>query len=195
MSTTALSLYQVEDFQQALLESADLIETDEERADYDAQLAGAIEVSIEKRDSVGGFWAELDGRIAAIQAEKERLNKLEKRYQRIIDRIQRAVMRTLEHIGKKELAGRTHLLTLCANPPKVAITQESEIPAEYKVLTIKVPATAFEELMEAAFPGDKERFLKAVIKSEVSIDRNAIKRANEEIPGVEVIQSMRVERR
>jgi hypothetical protein len=83
----------------------------------------------------------------------------------------------------------------CANPPRLEITDEAAIPAGYKTLTIKVPAVAFEEFIQAAFPGDAERFLASVLQTDVSVNRTGIKRASGPVEGTEVVQDYRVERR
>ena len=63
------------------------------------------------------------------------------------------MVETIENLGTdgkgkfRKLEGKTTTFSLRACPPSVEATDESAIPAEYKALTLKLPAVMWEQWM------------------------------------------------
>ena len=72
------------------------------------------------------------------------------------------------------------------------------MPDQYKVLTIKVPARAYDALMDAVPIEDGAKFADAVINTTCAVDKDAVKRSianGTAVPGATTDQAWRVERK
>jgi hypothetical protein len=83
-----------------------------------------------------------------------------------------------------KLAGHSLVLSVARNPDSVDIQDEALIPAEYKSVTVKLPAEIWSELLQAFSDDDGNRVAEvskvlqaADEKADVSIDKAGIKKA------------------
>ncbi len=194
--STALTLYNIEQHLAALLDTADMVEDPEQQEAIFQEIQQALVQAVEKRDRCAQFLVHCRSQQAAINAEIKRLQALKKSYARAEERLEEYIVRTIQGIGPDEkgryrkLEGRTCVFSVRACPPSVEVRNEAEIPAEFKTLTITVPATAWEAVAESLDIDERMKFLASVKKCEVAVDKNAIKAAIDggtAVPGAELV--------
>jgi hypothetical protein len=100
------------------------------------------------------------------------------------------VIGTIEGLGTDSkgkyprLEGKTTTFSLRACPPSVEVTDESAIHAEYRMLLLKLPAVAWEQLLNGLEMEERFAVLEQVNRPEVSVDKRSIKAAIDD--GVDV---------
>jgi len=193
--TQALTLYNIEEHLVALLDTAEMVEAPEQQEAIFAEIQQALVTAIDKRDRVNQFMVHCESQQAAIDAEIKRLQALKKSFTKAQERMEDYVIRTIQSLGADEkgryrkLEGKTCVFSVRACPPSVEVRDEAAIPAEYKTLTITVPATAWEELVDNVDLDERSKFLAAVKKTECSVDKRGIKTAIDsgaEVPGADL---------
>lgn len=181
-----VSLYEIEDYVDALINSEDSI-TPEQEIGYRSELAAALHARASKRDSVAHFLRACDHHEQAIDAEIDRLQRLKKTWQSGRDRMRRYVAEIIESLGTDErgkfrqLKGETTILAVQRNPKHVEVTDPSMVPHEFKNVTLSMPAAAWCDLYDSL-----DTTLREVIRVESSIDKRAIRKAidsGEAVPG------------
>ena len=183
-AVTAAPLYAIEEYLAALIETAELVPPDQEQ-EFRAEFELALSTAVEKRDRVGQFMVHLEQQIDFAKFEIERLRQRRTLYEHALERLERYVVGTIEHLGRdgkgkySRLEGKTITFSLRACPPSVEVTDESAIPAEHKVLTLKLPATLWEELLDSIDLEQRANVLAQVRNPEVSIDKRSVKVAIE----------------
>ena len=99
---------------------------------------------------------------------------------------------TIENLGTdgkgkyRRLEGKTTTFSLRACPPSVEVADESAIPAEYKLLILKLPALMWEQLLDGLEIEQRAAVLGQVKSPEVSVDKRSIKAALDggaDVPG------------
>lgn len=134
---SALTLYQIEDDLQALLESEEMV-TPEREQEYRLQLAEQLKLAVDKRERVGQFIRSCDLMKANIKAEIERLKALSDRYDTAQDRAEAYAAFAIQQMGADtrgnypKLVGRTIELSVARNPESVEIDDPELIPEEFK---------------------------------------------------------------
>jgi len=193
--STALTLYNIEEHLVALLDTADMVEEPEQQEAIFQEIQQALVQAVEKRDRCAQFLVHCESQQKAIDQEIKRLQALKKSYARAQERMEEYIVRTIQALGPDErgryrkLEGRTCVFAIRACPPSVEVRDEAAIPAEYKTLTITVPATAWEELVDSVDIDERSKFLAAVKKTECAIDKKAVKAAIDggtEVPGADI---------
>ena len=114
------------------------------------------------------------------------------------------MVETIENLGTdgkgkfRKLEGKTTTFSLRACPPSVEATDESAIPAEYKALTLKLPAVMWEQLLDGLGIEQRAGVLRQVRSPEVSVDKRSIKAAIDggtEVPGAGLVTGRHALRR
>jgi hypothetical protein len=152
-AVTAAPLYVIEDHLAALIETAELVSPEQEQ-EFRAEFQIALTAAVEKRDRVAQFLAHLEQQIDFAKFEIDRLRQRKATCERAIARLESYVIETIQNLGTdrkgkyRTLEGKTTTFSLRACPPSVEVTTESAIPAEYKTLTLKLPAVMWERLLE-----------------------------------------------
>jgi len=152
-AVTAAPLYVIEDQLAALIETAELVSPEQER-EFRAEFQAALTTAVEKRDRTGQFLAHLEHQIDFARFEIDRLRQRKAACERALARLENYVVETIENLGTdakgryRTLEGKTTTFGLRACPPSVEATDESAIPAEYKTLTLKLPAVTWEQLLD-----------------------------------------------
>jgi hypothetical protein len=178
----ALPLYAIEDHLAALMDTVELVPPVEEQQFRD-EFQVALTTAIDKRDRVGQFMAHLEHQIAFANSEIDRLKERRAIYQRALERIENYVAHTIETLGRdakgryRKLEGKTITFSLSCCPPSVDVTDESAVPAEYKTLTLKLPAVAWEQILDWLDSGQREAVSGRVKCQDIAIDRRSIKAA------------------
>src|SRR5579862_8239325 len=178
----AQPLYAIEEYLAALVDTVELVPADQEQQ-FREEFQAALTTAVEKRDRVGQFMAHLEHQIAFANSEIDRLRERRAAYQRAFDRIENYVTQTIEILGRdakgryRRLEGKTVTFSLAGCPPSVEVTDESVVPAEYKTLTLKLPAVAWEQILDW-LDTDQRQAVSGIVKREgISIDRRSIKAA------------------
>lgn len=131
-----LTLYAITDTLPALLDSLDMCETDEQRAECEAEIQRYFAALPAKVDGVARFREHLAATVALSKAEAKRVSARADRFQRMLDRIDWYTIRILERLpepkyGTRRLEGETATLALRRCPPSLHVFDATRIPAEY----------------------------------------------------------------
>jgi hypothetical protein len=139
---------------------------------------------------VGQFLAHLEQQIDFARFEIDRLRQRKAAYEQAHSRLENYVIETIESLGTDskgkfgKLEGKTTTFSLRACPPSVEVTDESAIPAEYKTLTLKLPAVTWEQLLDGLDIEQRSAVLRQVKSPEVSVDKRSMKAAMDGGAGV-----------
>ena len=175
--SAALTLYQIHDELQAWSNSLELAETDAERQEIEARIAGYLKAGREKVDSFNAYLAHLEAQVELAKAEVDRINAIRRRIERVQEQLEGYAIRTMEDLGIRRLEGNTSSLALRLKPGSVIIDKPEFIPDEYKEATLTLPATLLPKVAEAL--GVHVRAMVSVRKTDIA---KALK-AGEDVPG------------
>jgi len=194
-NSAAQPLYAIEEHLAALIETAEMVSAVQEqqfREDFQIALSNAVE----KRDRVGQFMAHLQQQIVFAASEMERLRVRKATYQRALERLQDYVASTIRSLGRDakgkylKLEGRTVTFSLALCPPSVDVVDETVVPANYKTLTLTVPANDWEQILLCLDAGQRETIFQKVQCRDISIDKRAVKaaiQAGNSVPGADLV--------
>jgi len=70
--------------------------------------------------------------------EAEKLNKVRKACETVEDRLKAAIKETMLFTGTKELGGNKHVFKLSDSQPRLVITDEAKIPAQYQIIRTEI---------------------------------------------------------
>ena len=194
-AVTAAPLYVIEDQLAALVETAELVSPEQEQ-EFRAEFQTALTAAVDKRDRVGQFLAHLEQQIDFAKFEIDRLRQRKATCERALARLEDYVIGTIENLGTdgkgkyRRLEGKTTTFSLRACPPSVEVADETAIPAEYKVLILKLPAVTWEQLLDGLEIEQRSAVLGQVRSPEVSVDKRSIKAAIDggaDVPGVGLV--------
>jgi hypothetical protein len=141
---------------------------------------------------VGQFLAHLEQQIDFARFEINRLRQRKATCERALARLENYVIETIEQLGTdskgkyRRLEGRTTTFSLRACPTSVEVTDETVIPSEYKMLLLKLPAVAWEQLLDGLEIEQRSAVLGQVRSPEVTVDKRFIKAAIDggaDVPG------------
>jgi Siphovirus Gp157 len=194
-AVTAAPLYLIEDHLAALIETAELVSPEQEE-EFRAEFQAALIAAVDKRDRTGQFLAHLEQQIDFARFEIDRLRQRKAACERALARLETYVVETIENLGTdskgkyRKLEGKTTTFSLRACPPSVEATDASAIPAEYKTLTLKLPAVTWEQLLDG-LDIEQRAVVRSRVKSpEVSLDKRSIKAAIDggaDVPGAGLV--------
>lgn len=186
----SLSLYDIEDNLQCLLDSSGMVQDEDQRMQVLNEIAEADAAGKHKRDGVAKYLRSLGAAQDAITAEIAYLNRRKKALANHEERLRTYIIGIVEQYGtarpgkQKELKGNIHSLQLRQNPPSVVIEQEHLVPARFKRITVTMPLEDWLILIER-FPA----LAYAKVDSNVTISKQDIAdaiEAGEEVPGADV---------
>src|SRR5271154_3824254 len=126
---TADSLFRIEEYLAAMIETADLVPQEQEQ-EFLAEFRRALSTAVEQRDRVGQYMAHLETQSAFAKAEIERLRQRKGVYDRAFDRVGECFLNTIEFLGvdprgpRRKLEGKTVTFSARACPPSVEIEDE-----------------------------------------------------------------------
>jgi hypothetical protein len=194
-AVTAAPLYVIEEHLAALIETAELV-TPEQELEFRAEFQTALTAAVEKRDRVGQFLAHLEQQIDFARFEIDRLRQRKATCERALGRLENYVIEAIENLGAdgkgkyRRLEGKTTTFSLRACPPSVEVMDESAIPAEYKTLTLKLPAVTWERLLDGLDIDERAAVLGQVKCPEATVDKRSIKAAMDgggNVPGADLV--------
>jgi len=179
---TADSLFQIETYLAALVETAELVPQEQER-EFLAEFQQALSTAVEQRDRVGQYMAHLETQAAFAKAEIERLRQRKGAYERAFERVEQYVLNTIEFLGadsrgaRRKLEGNTVTFSARACPPSIEIVDESAVPSEFKTLTIRLPASTWEQVLDSLDIEPRAEILRQVQRAECEVSKSGIKTA------------------
>lgn len=146
-----------------------------------------------KVDAYSHLMAYLGGQIQAADLELARLTERKGRFARAKDRLEQMALLALhlvpEKAGKKQLEGDHATLTLRSNPKHVLLTNVSVLPDKFVRAEILMAMDQWRKLTIGSAIVDKIRSLPMI-----NMIREALL-AGEEVPGAELEEGFRVERK
>jgi hypothetical protein len=202
-AVTAAPLYAIEDTLAALIETAELVSPEQER-EFRTELQTALAAAVDKRDKVGQFLTHLERQIDYARFEIDRLRQRRSICERALARLEAYVIETIENLGTdgkgryRTLEGKTTTFSLRGCPPSVEVADESAIPAEYKTLTLKLPAVTWEQLLDGLDIEQRAAVLAQVKSPEIGVDKRSIKAAFDggtDVPGAGLVSGRHALRR
>ena len=202
-AVTAAPLYAIEDTLAALIETAELVSPEQER-EFRTEFQTALAAAVDKRDKVGQFLTHLERQIDFARFEIDRLRQRKAASERALARLEEYVIETIEKLGTdgkgryRTLEGKTTTFSLRRCPPLVEVADESAIPAEYKTLTLKLPAVTWEQLLDGLDIEQRAAVLAQVKSPEVGVDKRSIKAAFDggaDVPGAGLVSGRHALRR
>jgi hypothetical protein len=194
-AVAAQPLYAIEEYLAILVDTAELVPPDLEQ-EFRDDFQVALTTAVDKRDRVGQFMAHLESQIALANYEIDRLKERKAFYQRALERIESYVTHTIEMLGRdargkyRKLEGRMVTFSLAGCPPSVELTDESMVPAEYKTLTLRLPAVVWEQILDGLETAERETVLRNVKCQDVSVDKRWIKAVinnGANVPGADLV--------
>lgn len=194
------NLYQIETELQALVDSAETV-TPEQAEQYGLELQAALQNSITKRQRVGEFLRHCEAHEDACDREIDRLKALKAQYSKARGRVEEFVIRTVLTIGPDEkgklkvLEGETVKLAVKGTPDAVAVDNEAMVPVEFQRVTVKMPHTAWQVILDA-LPDSVLTGYAAEVKQETAVDKTAIRNAikqGREVSGAKLQGGFRLE--
>jgi len=186
--STGLTLYSLEENLVALLDTAEMVEDEQQQIEILCEIAEANGAAVEKRDNVIRMHRHLDIQQAAIDTEIKRLQTLKAGYARSQERLERYVIRIMDEFvpapkkGAKKLEGSIGVLALKQNPAAVEITDEAAVPTKYKDVTVSMDADDWLRWAPEPMVACARKTEYRVKKSEV---KDALK-AGEDVPGADL---------
>ena len=195
MGTQALSLYEIEDDLQAMIETVEGgIDAEQEVAFFN-DLSKKLIAAIEKRDRVGHFLAHCEAQEALVDKEMDRLSTLKKVFTKARERMEGYVIMTIRQLGVdpkgkwKKLEGKTTVFSLRQKPGRVAILDEAELAMKFKNVSVTIPGAVWAEFTEQ-HPDEAAELVRGFTRQDVAPDKRAIKAAidaGEDVDGADVV--------
>lgn len=142
---SGLTLYEITDTLPVLLDSLEMTEAGTpERAECEAEIMRYFEALPQKVDGVARILAHFEAQAKFASEEIKRLQTRKGRFDRAAERLESYAIAILERLpepkrGPKKLEGATSTLSLRKCPASLRITDESQIPARFRVV---IPATS-----------------------------------------------------
>jgi len=182
-----ITLYGAEENLAAFLETEEGGIPEEMQQEFALALAGASEMALDKRDNCIRFLRHIEAQIEFAKAEKGRINEWQKHLEGGLERFRLYLATVVAEHGKQakgspKLEGRIGSLSLRKKPDTALVTDEAEVPAKYKTVTVTMSAEAWAFLSQDVVGFD--------VQISESISRRPILEAlkvGEEIPGAELL--------
>lgn len=132
------SLYELTDHLQAMFDTIEMVESPELKAEAEAEIARYLEAEVKKVDGISNYLSLCASQQLAAKAEIDRLRERMNAWESRESRVREYVQRVMEQFGERKLEGRTATFMLRAVPASVVITDEAEIPEEFKRSTVTI---------------------------------------------------------
>lgn len=149
--STSLTLYQLEDTYQALLDTEAMVPPALE-AEFQQLLHDALFTTVEKRERVAQFLLFLMEGQEQVKKERERLARRNELFANTERRMRRYIAMVIKDQGRdakgeyRKLIAHTATMFLRALPASIDVTDEDEVPDEYKNITITMPLDLWRRL-------------------------------------------------
>lgn len=120
----------------ALMEYADSTNPDDERVFLDTveQLVGAIDF---KADQYATVMSEMDGRMAVLAGEIERLTKIKSAIENNKKRMKEALIESMDKMGRTKIHTDLHTFSIVKNGGVLPLQFDGEVPDSYKKVVLE----------------------------------------------------------
>jgi Siphovirus Gp157 len=130
------SLFDLTERLTELLDSIDMCEDADVRAECEQEIADVLSRQLSKVDNMAEFSDHLEFQIALRKKQVQLLEKANRRAAGILERIDNAILRTMDATGRKSLEGSLYSFSLRKLPPSVEVTNQAVVPAQYIRTTV-----------------------------------------------------------
>jgi Siphovirus Gp157 len=130
------SLFEITERLTELLDTIDMCEDADVRAECEQEIAEVLSRQLLKVDNMAEFSDHLEFQIALRKKQVQLLEKANRRAAGILDRIDNAVLRVLDATGRKSLDGSLYSFSLRKLPPSVEVTNQAVVPPQYIRTTV-----------------------------------------------------------
>src|ERR1035438_7306758 len=187
-AVASITLYDAEESLTALLDTQDMVSPDQEQA-FLADFEQALIAASDKRDRVAGRLARLEAQQAFAAGEIARLQAFKKAKEAEQERLAGYVSYVIQRLGKdatgkyRKLEGNSSTMFLRACAASVDITNDNDIPLDFKSAIVTMPAYLWVDILNAID-------VPCVYTTSTSPDKRAIKAAIEakiDVPGAKLI--------
>ena len=138
VSNSSLTLYEISDHLVSLIDTYDMCETDEQRAECRAEIERTIDAQVRKVDSFCRFLSHIESQMELADKEVKRIKAREDVFARLLERLKQYAIFTMQQSNVRVLEGDTSKLMLRTNTPGVDIDDAAAVPPKFKTL---IPAT------------------------------------------------------
>lgn len=126
------SMYEIAGRYQALLNSYDAAETDEERAEILSLIAETGDDMNDKSENYAKIIRNLKANISGYETEIDRLTAHKRADQNVIDRLMATLKDAMEQTGQKEVKTSIGKFRLQDNPWRCEVINVEDVPMEYR---------------------------------------------------------------
>lgn len=183
------TLYDLIDRLAILLEALEDSESDEQRAQIEADIREIVSQEVRKVDGIAKMLAHFKTQAQFAKDEIDRLRERKAAFEHSEEKLKQYVIDLMEGFQVKKLEGQTSTFSLRACPASVEVSDESQIPDHLKAASVKCSAALWNEIREALDP-DFTTVIDQSATVETSPDKRAIKFAfehGEPVPGCDLL--------
>ncbi len=170
------TLYELEESLTCLLDWAETMNPEQECIFLD-ELSQALTETVEKRDAVARWMSHCESQIDLAAREIARLRDRKTSFEAALERIKQYVIRVIEANGGRKLEGNAVTFSIRRCPASVDVTNESAVPADYRINTVKLPARIWNQLVDSLNLDLYEAVMRHATFVETAVDKRAIKAA------------------
>ena len=130
------SLFDITERLTELLDTIDMCEDPDVRAECESEIADYLQRHLAKIDNMAELSDHLEFQIALRKKQVQLLEKANRRSAGILERIDNAILRTMDATGRKSLEGSLYSFSLRKLPPSVEVTNQAVVPPQYIRTTV-----------------------------------------------------------
>jgi hypothetical protein len=130
------SLFEITEHLEALMDSLDMCEDECVRAECEQEIQEFLGRHLAKVDNMAEYQDSLEFSIALRKKQVQLLERANKRAAGILERIDNAILRTMDATGRQRLEGSLYSFSLRKLPPSVEVTNQAVVPAQYIRTTV-----------------------------------------------------------
>ena len=130
------TLMELEERLTELLDTIDMCDDPDVRLECEAEIMDVLTRQMNKIDRMAEYTDALEFSIALRKKQVQLLEKSNRRANAILERIDNAILRTMDATGRQRLEGSLYSFSLRKLPPSVEVTNQAVVPAQYIRTTV-----------------------------------------------------------
>lgn len=119
-----------------LLDTIDMCDDPDVRLECEAEIMDVLTRQMNKIDRMAEYTDALEFSIALRKKQVQLLERANKRAAGILERIDNAILRTMDATGRQRLEGSLYSFSLRKLPPSVEVTNQAVVPPQYIRTTV-----------------------------------------------------------
>lgn len=127
------SLYDLTGDYMAIMDAIDGVEDESQLDDLLEQLTAIQDAIGDKAEAYARIIRNKSAEAVALKAEADRLTARRKAAERVVDELKARLKDSMTAVGATKLTTSIGAWSIQTNPPSVAITDEAQIPAEWRI--------------------------------------------------------------